>query len=172
MTTLSYSSDLNIAVYKYLLQNDLKKTAKKFLKETKLSISDEDNAEYNLTVNKKDLQAQEEPKSKKQKKESPKEIQSPVIESPIIKNEPTEFSQTKKFFQRVDPQKVEFLDDRLKTNGYLESKSSSYGDRAYRDLSVTRGSDFKKEKNKKKKGTYSGGQIDTNKIHSIKFTDD
>ena len=34
-----------------------------------------------------------------------------------------------------------------------------YGERASRDLIVTRGAGFRKEKNKKKRGSYRGGDI-------------
>lgn len=38
--------------------------------------------------------------------------------------------------------------------------SYAYADRAWKDLSVTRGKGFTKEKNKKKRGSYRGGPID------------
>lgn len=38
-------------------------------------------------------------------------------------------------------------------------KSGDYGERASADLIVTRGSGFRKEKNKKKRGSYRGGDI-------------
>ena len=37
--------------------------------------------------------------------------------------------------------------------------SNDYGLRAHQDLIVTRGAGFRKEKNKKKKGSYKGGEI-------------
>ena len=37
--------------------------------------------------------------------------------------------------------------------------SNDYGKRAHQDLIVTRGAGFRKEKNKKKKGSYRGGEI-------------
>ena len=37
--------------------------------------------------------------------------------------------------------------------------TNDYGDRASRDLIVTRGAGFRKEKNKKKRGSYRGGEI-------------
>jgi hypothetical protein len=37
--------------------------------------------------------------------------------------------------------------------------ADDYGARANRDLVVTRGSGFRKEKNKKKRGSYRGGDI-------------
>lgn len=46
-----------------------------------------------------------------------------------------------------------------------------YADRAYNDLSVTRGKNFTKEKNKKKRGSYRGGLIDTAGGKGFKFTD-
>jgi SRP40, C-terminal domain len=37
--------------------------------------------------------------------------------------------------------------------------TNDYGQRAHEDLIVTRGQGFRKEKNKKKKGSYRGGEI-------------
>jgi hypothetical protein len=39
------------------------------------------------------------------------------------------------------------------------ARSDDYGARANRDLIVTRGDGFRKEKNKKKRGSYRGGDI-------------
>ena len=50
-------------------------------------------------------------------------------------------------------------------------QSYSYADRAYHDLSVTRGKGFTKEKNKKKRGSYRGGAIDTSGGKAFKFED-
>ena len=36
---------------------------------------------------------------------------------------------------------------------------NDYGRRAHQDLIVTRGAGFRKEKNKKKRGSYKGGEI-------------
>ncbi len=76
-------------------------------------------------------------------------------------------------FQRVRPEDVTFVDNRLKDNTY-ESKGGSdvhsYGFKAHQDLIVVRGKNFRTEKNKKKKGAYKGGAIDMNS-HSIKFPD-
>ena len=80
-------------------------------------------------------------------------------------------------FKRVDPGKFEPIQD----NGYIAkvclnggnslNKSmtsffflklgpqNDYGKRAHEDLIVTRGSGFRKEKNKKKRGSYRGGEI-------------
>jgi SRP40, C-terminal domain len=50
--------------------------------------------------------------------------------------------------------------------------ANSYADKAYQDLSVTRGKGFTKEKNKKKRGSYRGGAIDMNaSSNSFKFED-
>lgn len=78
-------------------------------------------------------------------------------------------------FQRVKVQNL--APDLLLNNGY-EAKvgnelspvseafitvqggaTNDYGERAHRDLIVTRGSGFRKEKNKKKRGSYRGGEI-------------
>ena len=76
-------------------------------------------------------------------------------------------------FKRVREEEVEFLRDELKNNDFSAKKGAkgSYGERAYVDLKDTRGKDFRQEKNKKKKGAYRGGKIDTG-VHSIKFDSD
>ncbi|KAG8835885.1 pH-response regulator protein palA/rim20 [Serendipita sp. 399] len=64
-------------------------------------------------------------------------------------------------FQRVKVQKVEFADTRLKDNTFAARGGAidDYGAKAAADLGVTRGSGFRKEKNKKKRGSYRGGEI-------------
>ena len=54
------------------------------------------------------------------------------------------------------------------SNAYI---SYDYAERAYNDLSVTRGKGFTKEKNKKKRGSYRGGAIDISGGKSFKFDD-
>ena len=75
-------------------------------------------------------------------------------------------------FKRVREEEVEFVDERLKDNSYLSKPAAvnTYGYKAYQDLSVTKGKGFLKAKNKKKRGSYRGGPIDTGS-HSIKFDD-
>jgi hypothetical protein len=72
----------------------------------------------------------------------------------------------------VEPEKVEFIDDRLKDNTFIGKGGAegSYGHKAHNDLIVTRGKGFRKEKDKKKRGSYKGGRIDF-ESHSIKFSD-
>ncbi|KAL5489973.1 SRP40 [Sanghuangporus weigelae] len=74
-------------------------------------------------------------------------------------------------FQRIKTEMVKFADERLKDNSFHSrgSKRGDYGERAHADLIVTRGDGFRKEKNKKKRGSYRGGEI-TLESHSIKFT--
>jgi len=69
-------------------------------------------------------------------------------------------------FRRVDPSKMEPIAD----NRYVAkvAPTNDYGQRAHEDLIVTRGQGFRKEKNKKKKGSYRGGEI-TMESHSFKF---
>ncbi|OAP55313.1 hypothetical protein AYL99_10286 [Fonsecaea erecta] len=50
-------------------------------------------------------------------------------------------------------------------------QSYDYAERAYKDLSVTRGKGFTKEKNKKKRGSYRGGAIDISGGKGFKFDD-
>lgn len=54
------------------------------------------------------------------------------------------------------------------SNAYIPN---AYAEKAYQDLSVTRGKGFTKEKNKKKRGSYRGGAIDTQGGKSFKFDD-
>ncbi|KAG9294173.1 hypothetical protein G9A89_021532 [Geosiphon pyriformis] len=72
--------------------------------------------------------------------------------------------------RRIEPEKVEFYDERLKNNSFLAKDGAigSYGHKAHLDLVVTRGRDFRAQKTKKKRGSYRGGKIDM-KSHSIKF---
>ncbi|KAF8517605.1 SRP40, C-terminal domain-containing protein, partial [Hysterangium stoloniferum] len=73
-------------------------------------------------------------------------------------------------FQRIKADSVQFHDERLKDNAFVSKGGSTndYGARANADLIVTRGDGFRKEKNKKKRGSYRGGEI-TMQSHSIKF---
>jgi len=74
-------------------------------------------------------------------------------------------------FQRVKASEVTFADERLKNNAFNAKGGTEgdYGAKASADLIVTRGAGFRKEKNKKKRGSYRGGEI-TMESHSIKFT--
>ena len=69
-------------------------------------------------------------------------------------------------FRRVDPNIVDVED--VKSFSQYKDPTTTYGDKAFSDLRPTRGKDFRHEKNKKKKGSYRGGFIDTG-IHSIRF---
>ncbi|KAF8844812.1 hypothetical protein BDN67DRAFT_962251 [Paxillus ammoniavirescens] len=71
-------------------------------------------------------------------------------------------------FQRIKPQNI--TPDLLLDNNYdaRGGTANDYGEKAHRDLIVTRGAGFRKEKNKKKRGSYRGGEI-TMENHSIKF---
>ncbi|CAH7668770.1 SRP40, C-terminal domain-containing protein, partial [Phakopsora pachyrhizi] len=72
-------------------------------------------------------------------------------------------------FRRVKAEEIE-VDPRLKDNSFLAKGGAqgSYGHKANMELMPTRGKAFTKEKNKKKRGSYRGGIIDTG-VHSIKF---
>ncbi|KAG0145195.1 hypothetical protein CROQUDRAFT_46122, partial [Cronartium quercuum f. sp. fusiforme G11] len=72
-------------------------------------------------------------------------------------------------FRRVRAEEIQ-VDQRVADNGFLAKGGAegSYGHKAHMDLIVTRGKAFTKEKNKKKRGSYRGGIIDTTS-HSIKF---
>ncbi|KAK4553269.1 jun-like transcription factor [Recurvomyces mirabilis] len=68
-------------------------------------------------------------------------------------------------FSRIP--KDTFVDPKFSSNEYV---SYDYADRAHRDLIVTKGKGFTKEKNKKKRGAYRGGAIDFTP-KGIKFDD-
>jgi hypothetical protein len=103
-------------------------------------------------------------------------VEEKVIPTPLKRKSPPPQSSspsdnTPKRFCRIDLEKVEFLDERLRNNTFVAKggdAEGSYGAKAHRDLIVTKGKGFTKEKNKKKRGSYKGGQIDFNS-HSIKF---
>ncbi|MCJ1459566.1 hypothetical protein MMC28_009945 [Mycoblastus sanguinarius] len=84
---------------------------------------------------------------------------------------PTE-AKSKKFhkqntpFQRVP--KDTPVDPKMASNAY---RAYDYADKAHQDLSVTKGKGFTKEKNKKKRGSYRGGQIDVSGGKGVKFED-
>lgn len=62
----------------------------------------------------------------------------------------------------------QYVDPKLSSNKYVPY---DYADAAHRDLVVTKGKGFTKEKNKKKRGSYRGGIIDTMGGKGIKFED-
>ncbi|KAJ4475717.1 SRP40, C-terminal domain-containing protein [Lentinula aciculospora] len=77
---------------------------------------------------------------------------------------------TNERFQRINPDKVPahlIRDNRYENKAAPEN---DYGAKAHADLIVTRGAGFRKEKNKKKRGSYKGGNI-TMESHSYKFPD-
>ncbi|KAI9781905.1 MAG: hypothetical protein M1835_004161 [Candelina submexicana] len=67
-------------------------------------------------------------------------------------------------FSRV-PKDVK-IDHRLSSNAY---QPYDYAEKAHQDLIVTKGKNFTKEKNKKKRGSYRGGAIDVDGRKGIKF---
>lgn len=71
-------------------------------------------------------------------------------------------------FSRV-PKNVA-VEDKFRSNRF-EDNAHGWGARAHDDLIVTKGKGFTKEKNKKKRGSYRGGAIDTSIRNGIKFED-
>lgn len=73
-------------------------------------------------------------------------------------------------FQRVKPEEMDFIDERLQDNSYWakDGADSGYGAKAEEILGQVKGRDFRHEKTKKKRGSYRGGQIDV-QSHSVKF---
>uniref|UniRef100_A0A5S6R061 SRP40_C domain-containing protein n=1 Tax=Trichuris muris TaxID=70415 RepID=A0A5S6R061_TRIMR len=66
----------------------------------------------------------------------------------------------------------EQLDQEFRDNSYQAKKTDTWGKKAYEDLAPVKGKNFRKEKTKKKRGSYKGGKIDPHAIGSIKFPDD
>lgn len=60
------------------------------------------------------------------------------------------------------------VDPKLASNAYVPY---DYAQKAHEDLVVTKGKNFTKEKNKKKRGSYKGGYIDVEGKKGIKFED-
>lgn len=62
------------------------------------------------------------------------------------------------------------VEDKFRSNAF-EDNAHGWGQKAHEDLIVTKGKGFTKEKNKKKRGSYKGGPIDTGARNGIKFDD-
>lgn len=60
------------------------------------------------------------------------------------------------------------VEDKFKSNRF-DDNAHDWGRKAHEDLIVTKGKGFTKEKNKKKRGSYRGGFIDTSARNGIKF---
>ncbi|KIW14324.1 hypothetical protein PV08_07106 [Exophiala spinifera] len=83
------------------------------------------------------------------------------------------FEKTPKKHVGARPTPLAQLSAQATGDSYLSNayQSYDYADRAYKDLSVTRGKGFTKEKNKKKRGSYRGGAIDISGGKAFKFDD-
>ncbi|KAH7107628.1 SRP40, C-terminal domain-containing protein [Auriculariales sp. MPI-PUGE-AT-0066] len=98
-------------------------------------------------------------------------VESTEREAPVPAGGEKADRRTNERFSRIKADQVAYYDPRLKDNTF-ESKprpTNDYGQKAHEDLIVTRGAGFRKEKNKKKRGSYRGGEI-TMQSHSIKFS--
>jgi hypothetical protein len=60
---------------------------------------------------------------------------------------------------------------KLADNSYKVGEVGGWGARANADLIKVKGKGFTREKNKKKRGAYRGGAIETHASYSIKFDD-
>lgn len=96
---------------------------------------------------------------KRKRSKSPKPESDTAAASKVIKTQNVPF-------QRISKDTV--VEPKLASNAYVPY---DYADRAHRDLIVTKGKGFTKEKNKKKRGSYRGGQIDVEGKKGIKFDD-
>merc|ERR1711915_236062 len=72
-------------------------------------------------------------------------------------------------FRRVKSETIE-VKDKFSDNRF-DGSFDEWGDKANKDLIVTQGKSFQREKTKKKRGSYRGGPINTG-INSIKFDSD
>eukprot|EP00037_Helgoeca_nana_P032236 m.412853 g.412853 ORF g.412853 m.412853 type:complete len:254 (+) comp28957_c0_seq1:71-832(+) len=75
-------------------------------------------------------------------------------------------------FRRVKDEEIEVAPE-LADNSYEGTfGENGWGAKASADLIVTKGKSFRHEKNKKKRGSYRGGQIDIHAVNSVKKTFD
>lgn len=74
-------------------------------------------------------------------------------------------------FSRIKVDEIKFADERLKHNTFESRKASTndYGAKANADLIITRGVGFRKEKNKKKRGSYRGGEITVSVLNHLEM---
>ena len=89
-------------------------------------------------------------------------IQQPKPSNPYQnKNGKGQSRKTNTPFSRIKVDEIKFADERLRDNtfGSRKAATNDYGSKANADLVVTRGVGFRKEKNKKKRGSYRGGDI-------------
>jgi hypothetical protein len=181
------SSDLVNAIYSFLIKNKYLAAAKKLKKEIKV-----ENVELDLElIFKKGLEVMADGRSASSGSDTgssdsedvsrtnirsdidntsdtniPKNLKRPRTDSPTL-SEPLK---TPKRFSRVDAASVEFSHESLKNNSF-SAASHAYGLQAHQDLIVTKGKGFRKEKDKKKRGSYRGGSIDF-QTRSFKFESD
>ncbi|KAJ9602985.1 jun-like transcription factor [Cladophialophora chaetospira] len=103
----------------------------------------------------------------------PEENSAEAEESRSADNKSKTQALTKKKHVGARPTPLAQLSAQASVDAHISNayKSYEYADRAYNDLSVTRGKGFTKEKNKKKRGSYRGGAIDTSGGKSFKFDD-
>ena len=89
-------------------------------------------------------------------------VQQPKASNPHHKgNNKGQPRKTNTPFSRIKVDEVKFADQRLKDNTFESRKAAAndYGAKANADFITTRGASFRKEKNKKKRGSYRGGEI-------------
>jgi len=102
-----------------------------------------------------------------------KEEESKALESnEVVAANGNAHKSTPRPFKRVREEEI-YVDPRLQDNSYgaLKSRGGVWGDKANAVLGAVRGKGFRHEKTKKKRGSYRGGQIDSNRVASIKFDD-
>jgi len=71
-------------------------------------------------------------------------------------------------FRRVKEEEAEFIDPRLKNNDFTTKNGDDWGKKAWNELKVVKGRDFRHQKTKRKKGYRPGGQLDLG-VNSVKF---
>ncbi len=133
--------------------------------ETSVSSSSSDPEASSSEPTKESLVVEDPPPKSSKTKSTKRKHNDESEDAPVSKKQAHEEKKTNAPFERVP--KDTPVDSRF-TNKY---KSYDYADRAYQDLSVTKGKGFTKEKNKKKRGSYRGGAIDVGGGKGIKFED-
>ncbi|KAI1613169.1 SRP40, C-terminal domain-containing protein [Exophiala viscosa] len=101
------------------------------------------------------------------------EEDSPDTEEPSEQITATQTPVIKKKHTGARPTPLAQLSAQASADSHISNayRSYEYAERAYNDLSVTRGKGFTKEKNKKKRGSYRGGPIDISGGKGFKFDD-
>ena len=152
------------------------KTKKKNRKNSKISLNEDDeekNEEKNLKKKKRKNSNISEEKQKKKRKNTEESIDLEK-EVKFIPKPKGESNPERKPFKRIDDDSI-INSINLKDNSYeafMKKTGDNFGKAANDKLIVTRGKDFRKEKNKFKNKTFHGGFTISQNVRSTKLYND